>query len=192
MANILVLGATGYVGRRLVPRLLEKGHQVRCLVRDPDKAPKDVWKGAELVTGDVFKPETLTPAMKDIEVVYYLVHSMTSSERNFEQLDREAAANTSNAAKQAGIKRIIYLGGLGRRYEGQSRHLKSRHEVGDILRASEIPVTEFRAAVVIGSGSASQATLAAPSHRTRPPTASLEVVASIPGVPKVMRPTTSG
>ncbi len=153
MAKALVLGATGYVGRRLVPRLIAKGHEVRCLVRNPAKAPKDVWKGAEIVTGDVFKPESLAPAMNDIEIVYYLVHSMTSSEKDFEQLDREAAANTATAAKQAGVKRIIYLGGLGKRLEVQSRHLRSRHEVGDILRASGIAVTEFRAAVLIGTGS---------------------------------------
>ena len=153
MADVLVIGATGYVGRRLVPRLLKNGHTVRCLVRNPSKAPDDIWKGAEIAKGDVFKPETLKSAMKNIKVVYYLVHSMTSSEKNFEELDREAAANAAGAAKQAGVERIIYLGGLGRRYEGQSRHLRSRHEVGEILRASGIPVTEFRAAVLIGTGS---------------------------------------
>ena len=99
--------------------------------------------------------ETLAPAFQDIEVVYYLVHSMISGERSFEDLDRQAALNVAAAAREAGVARIVYLGGLGRREIDHSPHLRSRHEVGEVLRTGPTPVTEFRAAVIVGSGSVS-------------------------------------
>lgn len=155
MSRILVLGATGYIGGRLVPRLILKGHAVRCLVRNPHKLRDRKWPGVEIAEGDVLKPETLAAAMQGIDVVYYLVHSLQAGEKKFEELDRQAAQNAADAARAAGVKRIIYLGGLGKRGEETSAHLRSRHQVGDILRSSDVPVTEFRAAVIIGSGGVS-------------------------------------
>jgi uncharacterized protein YbjT (DUF2867 family) len=155
MANILVLGATGYVGGRLVPRLMQHGHTVKCLVRDRRKGVDRPWDGVEIFEGDVLKAETLPEAFAGVEIVYYLIHSMGAGGKDFEQLDRTAAENVRETAAKAGVKRIIYLGGLGRRGGNQSKHLRSRHEVADLLRGGAVPVTEFRAAVVIGSGSAS-------------------------------------
>ena len=98
MAKILVIGATGYVGRHLIPKLKERGHNVRALVRDKAKAPVKVWgEDVELVEADVLKPETLPEALKDIEIVFYLVHSMSAGSEKFEELDKKAAQNTSNA-----------------------------------------------------------------------------------------------
>jgi uncharacterized protein YbjT (DUF2867 family)/uncharacterized protein YndB with AHSA1/START domain len=155
--RILVTGATGYVGGRLVPRLLAAGYQVRCLTRDPRRlagrpAP---WPRAERIAGDVLDPASLAPAMRDIDVAYYLVHSMAAGEAGFRERDRQAAAGFAAAAAAAGVGRIIYLGGLGRDDEALSEHLRSRHEVGEMLRAGPVPVTEFRAAIVVGSGSVS-------------------------------------
>jgi uncharacterized protein YbjT (DUF2867 family) len=153
--NILVLGATGYIGGRLVPRLLEAGHGVWILARNPAKASARNWKDAHIVAGDVLKRSDLTAVCEGIDVIYYLVHSMVADVDDFEERDRTAAGNVAAAAADAGVKRIIYLGGLGRREEVTSPHLRSRHEVGDILRTGSTPVTEFRAAIIIGSGSAS-------------------------------------
>lgn len=154
MPKILVIGATGYVGRHLIPKLTGHGHNIRALVRNAAKAETYNWHNVELAEGDVLKPQTLPNALQDIEVVYYLVHSMSAGADKFEELDRKAAENTALACKNAGVKRIIYLGGLGKKEkEHQSPHLRSRHEVGDILRSSGIPVTEFRAAVLIGTES---------------------------------------
>ncbi|MCB2203844.1 SDR family oxidoreductase [bacterium] len=155
MARILLLGATGYIGGRLLPRLLQQGHDVRCLVRNPKKIPERDAATSDIVQGDVLRPDTLAAAFEGIDQVFYLVHSMSAGNSDFEQQDRAAATNVSQAAAAAGVKRIVYLGGLGKRDEEQSPHLRSRHEVGDILRSSGIPVTEFRAAVIVGSGSAS-------------------------------------
>ena len=155
MANVLVIGATGYVGGRLVPRLIDAGHQVHCLARDPRKLTGRGW--VESITahrGDVLNEHSLRGVFDNIEIVYYLVHSMGSGS-GFEDADRLAARNVSAHAAASGVKRIIYLGGLGRRQAGQSAHLRSRHEVGDTLRAGSVPVTEFRAAVIVGSGSIS-------------------------------------
>ncbi|PIR21178.1 MAG: NAD(P)-dependent oxidoreductase [Deltaproteobacteria bacterium CG11_big_fil_rev_8_21_14_0_20_47_16] len=159
--NILVTGATGYIGGRLVPRLLTAGHSVRCLARNPDILLDRPWSKEshhlKVVTGDLLKPDTLVDAMSGIDVAYYLVHSMMAGESSFEEHDRRAAENFARAAHQAGVKKIIYLGALGSDTNEQrlSHHLKSRQEVGDILRLSGIPVTEFRAAIIIGSGSVS-------------------------------------
>ena len=154
--RILVIGATGYIGSHLVPRLLEAGHQVRCLVRSRARTEREDWfSRVEIFEGDVLKPETLQPAFKDIDLVYYLVHSMATPDGDFAELDRIAAENTGRACLAEGVKRIVYLGGLGKRGPEQSLHLKSRHEVGDVLRDSGVPVTEFRAAVIVGAGSLS-------------------------------------
>ncbi len=153
--NILILGATGYIGGRLVPRLAGAGHSVRVMARNPEKAESRGWTGVEILTGDVLNPADLDRACAGIEAIYYLVHSMAAGEAKFEDRDRRAAGNTAGAASRAGVGRIIYLGGLGKKDEVTSSHLRSRHEVGDILRSGKVPVTEFRAAIIIGSGSAS-------------------------------------
>jgi uncharacterized protein YbjT (DUF2867 family) len=135
--------------------LLESGFQVRVLVRDPAKVRGRRWLNeVEVFEGDVLKPETLDTAFSGASAAYYLIHSM-STEGDFKRMDREAAANVAAAAERNGLRQIIYLGGLGRRDINQSAHLSSRHEVGDLLRAGGTPVTELRAAVVVGSGSLS-------------------------------------
>ena len=153
--TILVTGATGYVGGQLVPRLLEKGYRVRCLVREGARIESRGWKGVEVMTGDVFEYATLVPALQGVDTAYYLVHSMGGGEEGFEARDLYAAQNFGRAAQEAGVKRIIYLGGLGRDEEELSPHLRSRHEVGEQLRSWEVAVTEFRAGVIIGAGSVS-------------------------------------
>lgn len=154
MKKILIAGASGYVGSRLVPRLLQKGYAVRCLARNPEKLKSRAWEGVEIVPGDVLKPETLLPALQNVDAAYYLVHAMGNS-GDFSERDALSARNFAQAAKTAGARRIIYLGGLGDQGETLSEHLKSRQEVGAILGESGIPVTELRASIIIGSGSAS-------------------------------------
>ena len=155
MTKILVTGATGYIGGRLVPALLEAGYQVRVLVRDPERLAGRNWLGAvEVVKGDVLQIETLNSALKDIDAAYYLIHSMASG-ADFHQRDLLAAKNFSSAAKIAAVKQIIYLGGLGDYQADLSEHLKSRQDTGKVLADSGVPVTEFRAAVIVGSGSIS-------------------------------------
>jgi uncharacterized protein YbjT (DUF2867 family) len=157
MRRILVTGASGYIGGRLVPRLLEKGYAVRCLARDPRKVGGRGWESdrLEVVVGDALDRGSLVSAMAGCEAAYYLVHAMGGGEHGFEERDRQAAANFASAAAEAGLERIIYLGGLGKRSDSLSAHLSSRHEVGDVLRAGSVPVTELRAAMIIGAGSAS-------------------------------------
>lgn len=156
MTVALVAGATGYIGGRLVPALLDAGHQVRCLARTPSKLTGVPWRDrVEVVRGDVNDQESLVEAMRGTTVTYYLVHSMGAS-AHFEEDDRRAARNFREAAATAGIARIVYLGGLGRDDDPRlSRHLRSRHEVGRLLADGPVPVTELRAALIIGSGSAS-------------------------------------
>lgn len=151
--RVLVTGATGYVGGRLWRRLEEERIPVRCLVRRAAGLAARVGKSTEVFEGDVLKPETLGPALAGIETAFYLVHSMGSA-GEFEEQDRTAALNFGAAARRAGVRRIIYLGGLGHG-EDLSPHLRSRHEVGDVLRESGVPVLEFRASIVLGSGSLS-------------------------------------
>jgi uncharacterized protein YbjT (DUF2867 family) len=153
--NVLVTGATGYIGSRLVPRLLEKGHGVRCLARNPAKVSLSPRPRLEVVPGDVLVPESLPGALTGIDVAYYLVHSMTTGSGAFREKDRIAAANFARAAAEAGLKRIIYLGGLGHDGPLLSKHLQSRQETGDVLRQGPVPVTELRAAIIVGAGSAS-------------------------------------
>jgi len=150
--RVLVTGATGYIGGRLVPRLLERGHAVRVLVRDRDRVAGRSWAGAvEVVEGDLLQPESLAGLGKGIDAAYYLVHSLNQSP-DYAALDRRAAGHFASALKGAGL--VVYLGGLLPRGGEASEHLSSRAEVGEILRAA-LPVTEFRAGPVIGSGSAS-------------------------------------
>ncbi|WP_169975948.1 SDR family oxidoreductase [Tautonia rosea] len=156
MKRILVTGASGYIGGRLIPMLLDRGYSVRCLARDPKKLEGRPWTHqVEIVAGDVLDPESLRRALDGCAVAYYLVHAMMAGERSFVDRDRTAASNFAEAAEQVGLERIIYLGGLGRRADHLSDHLASRQEVGDILRGGAVPVTELRAAMIIGSGSAS-------------------------------------
>jgi uncharacterized protein YbjT (DUF2867 family) len=156
---ILVTGATGYVGARLVNRLEGDGCHVRCLARRPDRLVGRVAPTTEIVAGDLLAPESLDPAMSGVRVAYYLVHSMDSA-ANFADVDRQAAINFATAARSAGVGHIVYLGGLGSG-RGLSAHLASRHEVGSILRSSGVVTTELRASIVIGAGSASFETVRA-------------------------------
>ena len=155
--TVLVAGATGYVGGRLVPKLLEDGHKVRVLARTPSRALKYDWSDqVELVTADVLDADTLGPAFDGVDVAYYLVHSIGagSTGTGFADTEAEAAENFRAAADHAGLERIVYLGGMGDS-DDLSEHLASRHRVGEILASGNTPTTELRAAVIIGSGSLS-------------------------------------
>ena len=149
---VLVTGATGYIGGRLVPRLIEEGWRVRCFVRDATRLQGRPWRDlVEIVEGDVLKPESLADAMQGAGVAFYLIHSLGAG-GDFSERDVQAARNFGASAKGAGIARIIYLGGLGDPATELSTHLRSRHETGAALRESGVPVTEFRAGVSVGSG----------------------------------------
>lgn len=156
---VLVIGATGYVGGRLVPMLLELGYRVRALVRSVAKLRCRPW-GAhpllEIVQGDVLDIDSLEKGARGCWAAFYLVHSMSSAFGKFAQADRISAQNLAQAASKAGLERIIYLGGLGEESDpALSEHLRSRHEVGRILKAGQVPVTILRSAMILGSGSAS-------------------------------------
>ncbi len=156
--TVLVTGATGYIGGRLVPRLLERGFQVRCLARSAPKLATRPWSGdpgVEIVQGDAGDREALANAMRGCEAAYYLVHSMIVAGRAYEARDKLLARRFGEAAAGAGVGRIVYLGGLGEEGAGLSRHLASRREVEAALTAGGVPVTALRAAMIIGSGSAS-------------------------------------
>ncbi|MEM6981048.1 MAG: NAD(P)H-binding protein, partial [Planctomycetota bacterium] len=155
---ILVTGASGYVGGRLVPRLLEEGYRVRCFVRSPQKLDEYPWRSHSEVSvceGDLSDPDTLIAACQNVDAAYYLVHSMISAGDEYARRDRELASHFARAAKQANVRRVIYLGGLGEMGEGLSNHLRSRREVEMVLRTDGVPTTVLRAAMIIGSGSAS-------------------------------------
>lgn len=154
---VFITGASGYIGGRLVPRLLAAGYPVRCLARSPRKLEARTWAedpNVEIVSGDVGDP-SLAEAMSGCEVAYYLVHSMLSAGKSYAERDRELALSFARAAAAAGCKRIVYLGGLGETGAGLSEHLGSRREVESALADGPVPVTVLRAAMIIGSGSAS-------------------------------------
>lgn len=152
--RVLLTGASGYVGGRLLKSLENRGYRVRCLARRPAVLEAKAGTSTEVVAGDVLDRQSLDAALSGVDVAYYLVHSM-GSDGSFEQVDRQAARHFGDAAKAAGVGRIIYLGGLGNTDDALSVHLRSRHEVGDVLRESGVPVVEFRASIIIGSGSVS-------------------------------------
>ncbi|HYH31765.1 MAG TPA: SDR family oxidoreductase [Pseudonocardia sp.] len=151
----LVIGATGYVGARLVPRLLADGHEVRCLVRDAGRlARRQEWAGrVERVTGDATDPAAVAAACRDVDALYYLVHSMDGP--GFAERDRRAASVTADAARAAGVARLVYLGGLEPAAGDGSPHLASRREVGELLGRSGVPTIVLQAGIVVGAGSAS-------------------------------------
>lgn len=153
MRPILVTGATGYVGGRLLDALEQKGLPVRCLARRPEFLRDRVKPSTQIFRGDLLQPASLEEALRGVGVAYYLAHSMGST-GSFDREEAESARNFAEAARQAGIDRIVYLGGLGSD-EKVSPHLRSRHEVGRILQASGIPTIEFRASIIVGSGSLS-------------------------------------
>lgn len=155
---IAVTGATGYVGGRLVPRLLEAGYRVRCIVREPRKLAARPWRShasVEVVRGTLTDVATLTESLRGCRAAYYLVHSMESGGHAYADRDRALARAFAAASSAAGVERIVYLGGLGELGPGLSEHLSSRREVEQVLAASGVPLTVFRAAMIIGSGSAS-------------------------------------
>jgi uncharacterized protein YbjT (DUF2867 family) len=151
---VLVTGASGYIGGRLVRRLADLGVPVRVAGRRPELLRKR-WPEAEAVDLDVFRPETLEPATEGARVAYYLVHSMAEGETGFEERDRVAARAFAEAARRNGVERVVYLGGLGVEDDRLSPHLASRHETGRILAERGPAVVELRAGMVIGAGSAS-------------------------------------
>ncbi len=151
---ILLTGATGYIGGRLLPLLEEQGYQVRCLTRRPESLLGSVAPTTQVAAGDVLDGASLEAPMEGVDTAFYFVHSMGAN-RDFEEQDRKAAENFAQAATKAGVRRIVYLGGLGSSDEELSKHLRSRQETGDVLRAHHRQVVEFRASIVIGSGSLS-------------------------------------
>ena len=153
--TVLLTGASGYVGGRLLPLLESQPIKVRCLARNPEKLRPLVKSSTEIVRGDVLDPPSLETALQGVQTAYYLVHLMSGS-HDFEKEDRQAATNFAAAAQRADVRRIIYLGGLGDDADPKlSPHLRSRHEVGEILHNSGVETIEFRAGMVIGAGSLS-------------------------------------
>jgi len=152
IGHILLTGATGYVGGRLLPLLVADGWRVRCLARQPEHLSLRVPAGVEVMQGDLLDAASLSAAMQGVEAAFYLVHSMGAT-GDFETQDRLAAENFAAAARGTGVQRIIYLGGLGADEPDLSAHLRSRHEVGERLRVHGVPVIEFRASIIVGSGS---------------------------------------
>jgi uncharacterized protein YbjT (DUF2867 family) len=150
VTQVLITGATGYIGGHLAPALLQRGLHVRCLARDPSRAA--LPERADVVQGDVLQESTLPPALEGIDVAYYLVHSMGGGDGAFAQRDRAGAEAFARAATAAGVRRVVYLGGLE---GGNSEHLRSREEVAGILAAAVPDTVHARAAMVIGAGSAS-------------------------------------
>lgn len=160
--TLFVTGASGYIGGRLVPRLLDAGWRVRCLARTPRKLEALAWAAdprVEIVEGDLADPAGLDRAMRGCAAAYYLVHAMLSAGADYARRDREMAAGFVNAADRAGVERIVYLGGLGELGDDLSEHLRSRRQVEELLAGGRAKLTAFRAAMIVGSGSASFETL---------------------------------
>ncbi|MBU0994648.1 MAG: SDR family oxidoreductase [Proteobacteria bacterium] len=153
--KVLITGATGYIGGRLVPELVARGYDVRVMVRKISPEQNEKWPDVEIVEADALKKETLDSAMEGIYTAYYLIHSMLLGHRKFESADITAAKNFREASERNKLQRIIYLGGLGDTRSSLSPHLRSRMGVADELLKGRVPVTTLRAAVIIGSGSAS-------------------------------------
>jgi len=153
--KILVTGTTGYVGSKLVPKLVEAGHEVVCMVRNPSPTGEYALDGPRLVQADALDEASLLPALAGMDVAYYLIHSLAGEKAGFAERDRQAAYNFATAAKRVGVRRIIYLGGLTSQTSRVSLHLKSRQETGAVLREFGPPVTEFRAGIIVGNGSVS-------------------------------------
>jgi uncharacterized protein YbjT (DUF2867 family) len=152
---VLVTGVTGYVGGCLVPRLLEKGYRVRMLVRDPSRLSGRAWlPRVELVHGDILSPGILDQAMQGTYAAYYFIHNMTVG-RNYFEKEIDSARNFASVAGASGVEHIIYLGGLADPDKDIGLHLRSRIQTGNTLRQGKVPVTEFRASLIIGSGSIS-------------------------------------
>jgi len=155
--RVLVTGATGYIGGRLIPELLDRGHHVRVLARHPERLSERAWVDrVEIFAGDAMDPQALGAAMAGMQGAYYLMHSLTAG-HGFEDQERTMATVFSQSAERAGVERVVYLGGMVPDIPERklSAHLRSRAEVGRILRASGVPTIELRAGVIIGSGSAS-------------------------------------
>ena len=153
--NILVTGATGYVGGRLVPALLKFNYRITVLARNPERLKNRSWYSqVKIYEGDVLKLETLKKLFENIDIAFYLIHGM-SDDDNFDQTDVTAAKNFSNVAKNYQVKKIIYLGGLGESSINLSKHLSSRHKTGETLRKSGLDILEFRSGVIVGAGSLS-------------------------------------
>ncbi len=158
MTRIAIAGSTGYIGGRLAPRLLEAGYALRCLVRSPRKLESRTWCGDERVEiqkADLGDQAAIAKALRGCDTAFYLVHSMMSAGAEYAQRDKDLATKFAQASRDAGVKRIIYLGGLGETGPGLSEHLASRRDVETALASTGVPVTVFRAAMIIGSGSAS-------------------------------------
>lgn len=155
IGKILVSGASGYIGGRLVPELLARGYRVRAMVRADSPEYRERWPGAEIHVVDALDKKELKKTMKGVHTAYYLIHSMRLGEKKFEAADIQAAVNFREAAEENNISRIIYLGGLGDTDAHLSPHLRSRMQVAEELKEGKVPVTVLRAAIIIGSGSAS-------------------------------------
>ena len=152
---ILVAGATGFIASQLIPRLLQQGHQVRAMARDPSRLDGKAWtRDTEIACGDVMRPLTLPPALEGVDTAYYLIHSMSSG-ADYARRDAEGARNFALAAAGAGVRHIIYLGGLTDPEDAVGPYMRSRMETGDMLRLGPAPVTELRASVIAGPGSLS-------------------------------------
>jgi uncharacterized protein YbjT (DUF2867 family) len=152
---VLVTGATGYIAGGLIPRLLSLGYRVRCLARSPDRLRARNWfPQVEVIEGDIMQPASLAPALQGVHSAYYLIHNMSSGS-GYTAREQDGARNFADAAAQAGLEHIIYLGGLADPQGGIAAHMRSRIETGETLRQGKVPVTEFRAGIIVGPGSIS-------------------------------------